>query len=313
MKAVVCPRYGAADVLEVRDVSKPVPNAREVLINIHTSAVTTSDINMRNGGQVLPAFMRAAMRLAVGLSGPRKGIIGLVLAGEIEEVGRSVSRFAVGDRVYGYTKLNFGAYAEYTCLKESATLAKAPVSLNDAEAAAILYGGMIALHCLRKGGLTGDMKVLIYGASGAVGTAAVQLAAHAGAEVTGVCGPNNLGLVESLGAALALDYTTRDSLEADQRYDLVVDAVGDQKTSTLKQASREALTPSGTYVSVDDSTPLMPLSDLEELTRLADAGAITAVIDRTYALEDIVEAHRYVEQGHKRGNVLVDIGGAEGT
>lgn len=308
MKAVICPRYGPPEVLQLHEMDKPQPKHREVLIKNHASAVTTSDLYMRSATDLLPFVTRAAMRLAVGFSGPRKGVIGLVLAGEVEAAGRSVTRFQRGERVYAFTKLDFGAYAQYTCLKESATLARAPRNLDDEGAAAILYGGMLALHCLRKGKLSEAERVLVYGASGAVGTAAVQLASHAGADVTGVSGPTNLELVRSLGAERTMDYTTEHALEPGMRFDLVLDAVGKHKTSKLKDAVRRALTPGGHYVSVDDGTPPMPARDLEDLTELAEADAIRPVIDRVYRLEDIVEAHRYVERGHKRGNVLITVG-----
>jgi NADPH:quinone reductase-like Zn-dependent oxidoreductase len=251
--------------------------------------------------------MQLSMRVMVGFRAPRKRILGLILAGEVETVGSGVSRFAVGERVYAFTMLRFGAYAEYTCLKETSTVAMAPSNLDAEQAAAIPYGGLLALHYLHKGGLEGGRSVLVYGASGAVGTSAVQLAKHAGATVTAACGPDNLELMRSLGADHVIDYRSEHTLEHDQCFDLVLDAVGRRKTSPLKEAARTALGPGGRYVSVDDGRPELSARELEHLTTLAEAGRLKPVIDRRYPLEDIAEAHRYVDEEHKRGNVIITI------
>ena len=243
----------------------------------------------------------------MGLRRPRRRIIGLILSGEVVEAGRTVTRFRPGDRVWAFTKLRFGAYAEYTCLKEDSSVAIAPARVTHQEAAAIVYGGLMALHYLRRGGIRSGQRVLVYGASGAAGTAAVQLARHAGAEVTGVCGPGNVELVRSLGATSTLDYTTVEALPDGATYDLVLDAVGKRRSSPLKDACRRAVAPGGRYVSVDDGTPGFSAADLVHLAELVDAGAIAPVIDRTYPLERIAEAHRYVETDHKRGNVVIAI------
>jgi NADPH:quinone reductase-like Zn-dependent oxidoreductase len=252
--------------------------------------------------------MRLSMRLLVGLRAPRRRILGLILAGEVEAVGARVSRFAVGDRVYAFTMLQFGAYAEYTCLKETNTLARAPSGLDAEDAAAIAYGGLLAQHYLREGELERRRSVLVYGASGAVGTSAVQLAKRAGATVTAVCGPDNLELVRSLGADRVIDYTSEQALGDGDRYDLVFDAVGKRKTSALKDAARTALAPGGRSISVDDGRPALAARDLEHLAKLAEDGHLRPVIDRRYPLDDIVEAHRYVEGEHKRGNVIITVG-----
>jgi NADPH:quinone reductase-like Zn-dependent oxidoreductase len=226
----------------------------------------------------------------------------------VVEAGRAVTRFQPGDRVWAFTKLRFGAYAEYTCLKEDSSVALAPTDSTHDEAAAIAYGGLMAIHYLRRGGVRSGQRVLVYGASGAAGTAAIQLARHAGAEVTGVCGPDNMELVMSLGAAATLDYTSVQAPPAGSAYDLVLDAVGKRKGSPLKSACRRAVAPGGRYVSVDDGTPGFSAADLADLAELVESGAIRAVIDRVYPLERIVEAHRYVETDHKRGNVVVTVG-----
>ena len=307
MRAAVCTRYGPPEVLELREVPDPVPRADEILVRVHASAVTSSDWFIRSSVPHAPITTRVAMRLLVGITAPRQRILGLILAGEVEEVGSSVTRFSTGDRVYAFTKFHFGAYAEYTCLRESSTVAIAPADLGHAEAASIPYGGLLALHYLRKGRVGEGPTVLVYGASGGVGTSAVQLARHLGAQVAGVCGPSNVELVRSLGADPVIDYTTTSALAPEQRFDLVFDAVGERKTSALKESARAALTPGGRYVSVDDGRPDLPASDLEYLTGLAESGALEPVIDRRYPLEVIVEAHRYVEGEHKRGNVFITI------
>jgi NADPH:quinone reductase-like Zn-dependent oxidoreductase len=254
-----------------------------------------------------PLAVQVPFRFLVGFRRPRRRIIGLILSGDVVEAGRSVTRFRPGDRVWAFTKLRFGAYAEYTCLKEDSSVASAPFNVTHDEAAAIAYGGLMALHYLRRGGLRSGQRVLVYGASGAAGTAAVQLARHAGAEVTGVCGPDNMELVTSLGAVAALDYTTVEEPPGGATWDLVLDAVGKRRSSPLKVACRRAVAPGGTYVSVDGGTPGFSAADLAALAELAESGAIRAVIDRVYPLERIVEAHRYVETDHKRGNVVVTV------
>jgi NADPH:quinone reductase-like Zn-dependent oxidoreductase len=307
MRAVVCTRYGPPEVLQIRDVEKPVPGKKEALIRIRAAAVTSSDWILRSGAPSAPVAMRILMRLVIGVSRPRKGIVGLVLAGDIEDAGEAVTRFRAGDRVVAFTDLHLGAYAEYACLPETATMAAAPSNLTYEEAAAIPYGGLLALHYLNRGKIGSGQRVLVYGASGAVGTSAVQLARHFGAQVTAVCGTANLELARSLGADVAIDYTKEDAPPAGALYDLVLDAVGKRKTSKLKDACRKAVASGGKYVSVDDGTPIFRASELAQLTSLAEAGRLRPVIDRRYALEEIVEAHRYVEGEHKKGNVIVTL------
>lgn len=291
----------------MQDVPKPVPKADELLVRVDASAVNSSDCFTRSGIPTAPLAMRLSMRLLVGVRAPRRRILGLILAGEVEAVGSRVHRFTAGDRVYAFTMLRFGAWAEYTCLKETSTVARAPSNLEAEEAAAIPYGGLLALHYLRKGGLARARSVMVYGASSAVGTSAVQLARHAAATVTAVCGPDNHELVRLLGADHVIDYTSTHTMGDDDRFDLVLDAVGKRKASPLKEAARTALGPGGRYVSVDDGRPDLSARDLEHLTTLAEAGRLTPVIDRRYPLEGIVEAHRYVEGEHKRGNVIITV------
>ena len=310
MRASVCTRYGPPEVLELREVATPSPGSRQVRIRIHATAVSVTDCRVRSDLRSAPAPLRFLARLATGFGRPRQPILGSALAGEIDAVGKDVKRFAVGDRVFGYSGMRFGGNAEYVCLKETGGLltgglVPAPSNISSAEAAAIPYGGLMALHFLKRAGVRSGQRVLIYGASGAVGTAAVQIARAFGAEVTGVCSTANLDLVTALGAERVLDYT-RES-DPGGRYDLVFDCVGLRKTSALKQASRTALLPGGKYASVDRGAPRMTAGGLLVLRELIEAGQLKAVIDRRYPLEQMAEAHRYVELGHKRGNVVISI------
>jgi NADPH:quinone reductase-like Zn-dependent oxidoreductase len=307
MKAAICPRYGPPEVLRIEEVARPAPARREVLVKIHASTVNSSDCFTRSGLAGGPVTMRMMMRLVVGFAGPRQPILGLVLAGEVAETGGAVERFRPGALVYAFTKFHLGGYAQYTCLPETATIGRAPSNLSYAEVAAIPYGGLLALHYLRRAGIREGQRTLIYGASGAVGTSAVQLARHFGAEVTAVCGPANLDLVRSLGADAAIDYTTQHTLPAGARYDAVFDAVGKRKTSPLKTVCKQAIEPNGTYLSVDDGTPKLRARDLDCLTDLAEGGELKPVIDRSFPLEQIAQAHRYVEGEHKSGNVVITI------
>ena len=307
MRAAVCTRYGPPEVLRIEEVEKPVPKDDEVLVKIHASTVNSSDCFVRSGIPSAPLVMQLMMRTVLGFTRPRRRILGIVLAGEVEEAGAAVQRFRMGDPVYAFTKFRFGGYAQYTCLPETTAIGIAPSDLSYEEAAAIPYGGLLALHFLRRGHIRSGQRVLIYGASGAVGTSAVQLAKHFGAEVTAICGTKNLELVRSLGADAVIDYTQEHTLNGGKLYDLVLDAVGKRKTSRLKVACKKALAPGGRYVSVDDGMPQLLTSDMTLLKEAVEAGRVRPVIDKRYSLEQIAEAHRYVELGHKRGNVVVSV------
>lgn len=303
MKAVVCARYGPPEVLEIREIERPTPRSTEVCVRVVATAVTSSDCLVRSGKVNLA--LRLPMRLAVGLRAPRRPL-GMVLAGEVASVGEGVSAFKTGEPVFGFDRFGFGAYAEFKCLSERGLLASKPSTVSYEEAAAIPYGGLLALHYLKRGAIEDGQAVLVYGASGAVGTSAVQLARHFGARVTGVCSSANLALVASLGAETVIDYTREDFLARGERYDLIFDAVP-AAHRTLNLRGKGGLTPGGTYVSVTDGSPTLSLAELTLLRELTEAGRLRPVIDRTYPLDQIVEAHRYVDTGHKKGNVVVTV------
>jgi NADPH:quinone reductase-like Zn-dependent oxidoreductase len=305
LKAVVCTRYGPPEVLRVEELATPVPRKNQVRIRVLATAVTSSDCYLR-GLRLSPAY-RLMARLAIGWNAPRQPVLGMVLSGEVDSVGADVGTLGPGDRVFGFNRHLFGTYAQYVCWPEDGLLVPRPDNLTDEESAAIPYGGLLALYFLRKADVRAGQRVLVFGASGAVGTSAVQLARHLGAEVTGVCSTANVDLVTSLGATRVVDYTTEDFTDRAERYDLVFDAVGKKKSAAALRRCREVLAPDGACVSVDDGTPKLRREDLVLLGELATKGEIRPVIDRTYALDDIVDAHRYVDNGHKRGNVVVTV------
>jgi len=307
MKAIVCTKYGPPDVLQLQEVDKPAPKDNEVLIRIFATAVTASDCIIR--GFKVPVHFRLPMMLAIGFTKPRQPILGIVFAGEIESAGKDVTSFKKGDQVFGWDLFpGFGAYAEYKCMPEKGMLAIKPANVNYEQAAAVPYGGLLALYFLRKGNIQSGQKVLIYGASGAIGTSALQLARHFGAKVTGVCSTANLEFVSSLGADAVIDYTKEDFTNKGELYDLILDAVGKTKSSNFKIQCKKALTPDGKYISVDDGSPKMQIEDLYLLGELVDAGKLKPVIDKSYPLEQMAKAHRYVDKGHKRGNVVITVG-----
>ena len=305
MRAVICTRYGPPEVLRLEELATPAPRKNEVRIRILATAVTSSDCYVR-GLNLSPAY-RIMARLALGWNAPRQPVLGMVLSGEVDSVGSDVKSFEVGERVFGFNRHLFGTYAQYVCWPEDGLLATRPASLTDEEAAAIPYGGLLALHFLHKVGVRAGQRVLVYGASGAVGTSAVQLARHFGAQVTGVCSTANVDLVASLGATTVIDYTSEDFTDKAAGYDLIFDAVGKRKSAAALRGCRQVLAPGGARVSVDDGTPNLRREDLVLLGELATKGEIGPVIDRAYALDDIVVAHRYVDKGHKRGNVVITV------
>lgn len=296
MKAIIRTRAGPPEVLQLREVERPKPEENEVLIKVYAATVTRGDTVLRG----MPWIVLLALRLFMGMR--RKIIPGSELAGEIEAVGKGVNRFRPADLVFGSTGLtSAGAYAEYTCLPEDAVLARKPANLSYEEAAAVPVGGTTALYYLRKAEITPDQKVMVYGASGSVGTYAVQLAKHFGAEVTGVCSTSNLALVRSLGADHVIDYTQGAFLQGGEDFDVIFDAVGKISLETCKAA----LAPQGTFLTVQKGLARGNLEDLNTLKELVETEAIRPVIDRRYPLEQAAEAHRYVETGRKAGNVVL--------
>ena len=307
MKAIVYTQYGPPEVLRMQEVEKPVPRDREVLVKVHATTVTIGDTIMRDLDMPLHGMKRLLARIYLGYNKPKRPVLGMELAGDVESVGRKVTRFKPGDPVFASTfSVDFGGYAEYKCLPENGMLALKPANLTYEEAAAIPGAGETAWLCLKKGKIQRGQTVLIYGASGAVGTYAVQLASrHFGADVTGVCSGTNLELVKSLGASRVIDYTREDFTRSGAIYDVIFDAVG----KLLPAQGKKALKPTGIYINVlTDSVWGDKIENLLLLKELIEAGKLKPAIDRVYPLEQIVEAHRYVEQGHKKGNVVITVG-----
>lgn len=300
MRAVVYTEYGSPDVLRVTEVKKPSPKPNEILVRIHATTVSAGDWRMRKADPFLA-------RLYNGLFKPKRvNILGFELSGEIEEVGEEVRSYKKGDQVFAYTGIGFGAYAEYICLREDGSAAIKPPGLSHEEAAAVPVGGMTALNFLRRGKIEAGKKVLVYGASGSVGTYAVQLAKAFGADVTAVCSAANVEMVKSIGADRVIDYTKEDFRARGDRYDLIFDAVGRKLTKLTPSACRQTLRPNGAFVHVNMSQKPRR-EDLIVLQELLEAGRVRPVIDRRYSFERIPDAHRYVEQQHKKGNVVVTV------
>ena len=314
MKAIVCSKYGPPEVLQLKEVEKPAPKKNEICIKNHATTVTSSDCILR--GFNIPPWKPVGLMMGVimGFGKPRKSILGMVASGEVESVGRDVKRFKAGDQVLAYTvksatKIRLGTYAQFTCIPEDWLVIPKPSNLTYEEAAAIPYPGELAMFYLKKGDIENRRNVLIVGASGSIGTTAVQIARYYGAKVTGVCSTANLELVKSLGAETVIDYTNEDYSKRNERYDLILDAVPQQVADRKKNKSqaKNVLTADGTYISIDDGLAKVSYEDLVFLKDITESGKLEPVIDRSYPLEQMVEAHRYVETGHKKGNVIIKI------
>lgn len=317
MIAAVYENYGAPEVLQLKEVPTPTQNRDEILVKIHATAVSSGDCRLRRADPF-------AVRFFFGLLRPKKGILGGALAGEVVAVGETVKKFKVGDPVFGTTGLSFGAYAEFKNLPETAVLAKKPVAVSYEQAAAIPFGGTAALHFLKKANIQRGQKVLIYGASGAIGTAAVQLAKYFGAEVTGVCSTTNVAMVKSLGADKVIDYTKEDFTKSGETYDVVFDTVGKAPySSVLKVLNKSGILLLGAaeppqmlqalWTSLTSKQKVFTgmisetAEDMAFLAQLMETARLKSTIDKTYSLAQIAAAHRYVDGGHKKGNVVISL------
>jgi NADPH:quinone reductase-like Zn-dependent oxidoreductase len=309
MKAVVCTKYGSPDVLQIQEVEKPIPEENEVLIKIYATTVHVGDTKIRSFkpgmGFILDLVIKPIMRIVIGFRGPRKKILGMELAGEIEAIGKNVTLFKRGDKVFASTELSFGTYAQYMCLPENGLIAPLPTNVTYEEGAPLSNGAMTALLILKKANIQKGQKVLIYGASGSVGTFAVQLAKYFETNVVGVCSTTNLDMVKSLGADTVIDYTKEDFTKNDATYDIIFDAVGKLSSSQCQKSLKR----NGVYLNVLTSSNGLKLKtdDLLFLKELMEEEKLKVVIDRTYPMEKIVDAHRYVDKGHKKGNVVITV------
>jgi NADPH:quinone reductase-like Zn-dependent oxidoreductase len=325
MKAAVYARYGPPEVVEIRDVPKPSPRSDEIRIRVHATTVASGDWRVRS--MTVPAGFGLAARLAFGIAGPRQPILGTELAGVVDAVGKLVSKFRVGDEVFAFSGARMGCHAEYKCMRQDAAIAHKPPALSFDQAAALSFGGTTALDFFRRANLKPGETVLVHGASGAVGTAAVQLAKHFGAIVTGVCSARNAELVQGCGADYVIDYASEDFTRSGIAYDVIMDNVGtagfSRVRNSLNRNGRLLMVVAGladiskaywAARSAKNATIIAGPSseraeDLRFLANLADAGAFVPVIDRVYPFESIVEAHRHVDSGRKRGNVVVEMTG----
>jgi NADPH:quinone reductase-like Zn-dependent oxidoreductase len=330
MKAILCTKYGPPEVLQLQEVAQPAPKDNEVLVRVHATSINYGDLTARNFKFIspqefnMPLLFWLMAKFAFGLNEPRVKILGSEFSGEVEAVGKDVTLFKAGDPVFGYVGQDMGAYAEYLCIPENGTLAIKPANMNYEEAAVVPYGAIMALSLLKTAGLQPGQKVLINGASGGIGSAAVQIARHFGAEVTGVCGTPRLEFIKSLGAQHVIDYTREDFTQNGQTYDLIFDVLGRSSFSRCANS----LNPKGRYLlasfklkqllqmfrtSLSGGKKVIcaiapgSLEDLQEVKTLIETGKIKSKIDRRFPMEAAAAAHRYVEEGHKKGQVVLTL------
>lgn len=301
MRVAIYEKYGPPEVVQIRDVPRPAPKSNEILVKIMASTVSAGDSRMRSLDVPGNFFVKGMARLFLGVKGPRKKILGMQIAGQVKAVGESMTKFKVGDEVFASTyDTGFGGHAEYKCFPEDTVISLKPTNVSYEEAATFPVPALGAYNTLKKANIMPGQKVLVYGASGAVGTNAVQLAKYWGAEVTGVCSESNFKMVRSLGATNLIDYQKTDFTRTGEKYDVIFDAV--LKISSSK--SKTALKDHGVFLSIGDQSKEVT-AELIELKAMIEEGNLKAVIDRTYPLEDIVEAYRYVDTGRKKGNVII--------
>ena len=317
MKAITFSKYGAPEVLQLNEVNKPIPKDNEILIRIFATAVNSGEVRIRKADPF-------AVRFIFGLTKPKIKTLGVVFSGEVETIGKNVTLFKIGEQVFGHTDMSFGTYAEYKCMPENASLALKPCTISHTQAAVIPFGAVTALHFIKKADLKQGQKILIVGASGAVGTAAIQIAKSFGAIVTGVCSTSNVGLVKSLGADQVIDYTKEDYTKNGETYDVIFDTVNTisvsrslkslhQKGFLLLSAAMGKQMLQGFWTSITTNVKVytgLIIHNAEAMAFLKqqiEIGKLKPVIDRTYSLEQIAEAHRYVELGHKKGNVAISV------
>lgn len=303
MKAAVCTKYGPPEVLEVRELNQPIAGPDQVLVRVVASAVNSGDVRVR--GLAVEGILKVIMRVVLGFSKPRKAVLGTVFSGTVEQVGSRVSKFSKGDRVFGMTGFKFGTHAEYVAVGQDSAVLTMPVNASFDEAAALIFGGQTAIHFLDKAGIASGThpKVLIIGATGAVGVAAIQIARFHDADITAVCSERGADLAKSLGVTKVIDYEKEDLSGHAGRYDIVFDAVGKGSPAVCKML----LNPNGVFKTVSRGYAAETVGQLELLKLLFESGRYKAVIDRTFTLDEIVAAHAYVDTGRKKGNVVLKV------